>query len=127
MTDMFDLFVYGLLMPGQSGYDELGLADRTQRLGPDRVMGRLYDLGDYPGLVADGSGVVHGEILRSNDASLLAELDAYELYDPEDLDRSDYRRVRIVTLDRAPPAWTYIYLRPLNECPIIETGDWRNR
>ena len=29
MTDMFDLFVYGLLMPGQSGYDELGLANRT--------------------------------------------------------------------------------------------------
>ena len=127
MTDLFDLFVYGLLMPGQSGYDELCLADRTQRLGPDRTTGTLYDLGDYPGLIAEGSGVVHGEILRSSDATLLADLDAYELYDPENLDCSDYRRLRITTLSGNLPAWTYIYLRPLNGCPIIEAGDWRNR
>ena len=126
MTDMFDLFVYGLLMPGQSGYDELGLTDRTQRLGPDWVAGTLYDLGDYPGLIAEGSGVVHGEILRSSDATLLADLDGYELYDPENLDCSDYRRVRITTLCDIP-AWTYVYLKPLSGCPIIETGDWRNR
>ena len=127
MTDMVDLFVYGLLMPGQSGYHELGLADRTQRLGPDRVCGTLYDLGDYPGLIVEGAGMVHGEILRSSDATLFAELDAYELYDPENLDCSDYRRVQIATFDRALPVWTYVYLRPLNGCPVIETGDWRNR
>ena len=125
MAELFDIFVYGLLMPGQSGYAELNLANRARHLGPGRVRGSLHDLGDYPGLTLRGAGIVHGEILRSSDSKLLSDLDAYELYDPENLANSEYRRVRIALLDSGEIVWAYVYLRPLAGHPIIATGDWR--
>jgi len=127
MAALIDLFVYGLLMPGQSGYADLDLARRAQHLGAGRISGTLHDLVDYPGLILGGAGIVHGELLRSDEPDLLAELDAYELYDPENISGSEYQRVRIALLDGAEVAWTYVYSRPLDGQPVIASGDWRNR
>lgn len=124
---MFDIFVYGLLMRGEPGFDELSLARRAHYVGRERVSGTLYDLGDYPGLIRDGIGIAQGEHLRSGDATLLADLDAYELYDPDDLGASDYIRTRINMLGSGRLAWTYVYVGPLNGCSAIASGDWRSR
>lgn len=124
---MFDIFVYGLLMPGERGFDELNLVERSQRLGHERVNGTLYDLGDYPGLILGGTGLVHGECLRSSDQALLADLDAYELYDANNLEASEFLRTRIALLGSGQLVWIYVYLRPLGACSVIASGDWRAR
>ncbi len=79
------LFVYGSLMPALTS--AFGRAERTRLanestvIGPAHVAGRLYDLGDYPGLVCDEHAPtqVHGELLRLVSAKqTFAWLDAFE-------------------------------------------------
>ena len=80
-----DLFVYGTLMPHATtayGRDMRARLGREARLmGAATVCARLYDLGQYPGLVpsTDPSDVVHGVVLRLTDSEAsLPWLDAYE-------------------------------------------------
>jgi len=127
MNEPVLLFVYGLLMPGSSGFQALGLADRVERLGPERIAGRLHHLGDYPGLIPRPQGVVHGELLGLPHPGLFDEIDAYELYDPENPAGSEYLRVEVDLLDSARRAWTYRYNRSIAGKPIIATGNWRVR
>lgn len=95
-----------------------------RRLGPERVAGRLYHLGDYPALVPGGAGIVRGEALAFSGPELLDTLDAYELYDPENPDKSEYCRVRVTLLDSGRSAWTYAYNRPVTNRPVIAAGSW---
>lgn len=125
MTDEIALFVYGLLLPGEKGFESLGLAAHARRLGPERIAGRLYHLGDYPGLVPGGRGIVHGELLMLREPALFATLDAYELYDPENPDKSEYLRMRVDLLDSGRSAWTYAYNRPVANRPVIAAGCWQ--
>jgi gamma-glutamylcyclotransferase (GGCT)/AIG2-like uncharacterized protein YtfP len=127
MNDDYLFFVYGLLMSGGPGFLALGLQSRVRRLGPARVYGRLHHLGDYPGLVIGGRGIVHGELLAFSDPHLVDELDAYELFDPENHAGSEYLRVEVDLLGADSPAWTYEYNRPVKDRPIIATGNWRTR
>jgi gamma-glutamylcyclotransferase (GGCT)/AIG2-like uncharacterized protein YtfP len=55
------LFVYGTLRMGGSN-DIRRFGPYSRLLGPARVRGRLYDLGDYPGLVLGGLDWVSGEL-----------------------------------------------------------------
>lgn len=123
MSERFRLFVYGHLRRGQVGYERLGLAQHVQWLGEAQVHGRLYDLGDYPGLVLEGEGRVQGELLAFNDPVLWASLDEYEDCDPENPDASEYRRVEIELLG-AGRAWTYVYNRPVGDLALIAGGRW---
>lgn len=84
------LFVYGSLMPHLTG--AFGAVERARLgaesivLGPARVAGTLYDLGDYPGLLlaraphgGAGVGDVHGTLLMVRDpAATFAWLDQFE-------------------------------------------------
>ncbi|MCW2387973.1 gamma-glutamylcyclotransferase (GGCT)/AIG2-like uncharacterized protein YtfP [Sphingobium sp. B11D3B] len=119
-------FVYGLLMTGGPGFAALGMEGGVRRLGPDRVVGRLYHLGDYPGLVTGESGVVHGELIGIRDPLLLEKMDVYELYDPEKPGASEYRRVEVDLLDSGRRVWTYEYNRSVEGLPVIANGQWRN-
>jgi len=125
MTDERLLFVYGLLLPGEKGFESLGLATHVRRLGPERIAGRLYHLGDYPALIPGGAGIVRGELLAFTEPGLLDKLDAYELYDPENPDKSEYRRVQVDLLDSGRSVWTYAYNRPVTGRPVIAAGSWR--
>lgn len=127
MNDPILFFVYGLLMTGGTGYRALGLETRVRRLGRERIAGRLYHLGDYPGLVTGRHGLVHGELFAIGDPRLVEELDAYELYDPDNPARSEYRRVEVDLLVSGRRAWTYEYNRSVKGKPVIATGNWRTR
>ena len=81
------LFVYGSLMPQLTG--GFGDAERTRLgsestvFGPATLKGRLYDLGDYPGLMlpaaASEAGTVHGTLLHlAAPGRTLAWLDPFE-------------------------------------------------
>lgn len=118
------LFAYGVLRHGLIGYRSLELASRARALGRERINGRLYHLGEYPGIILGDNGIVHGELFAIEDPALWPELDAYELYDPERPRASEYRRVQVDLLDSGRRAWIYEYNRPVKDRPVIASGTW---
>jgi gamma-glutamylcyclotransferase (GGCT)/AIG2-like uncharacterized protein YtfP len=125
MNDPTLLFVYGLLMSDEMGFQSLGLETRVRVLGPERISGRLHHLGDYPGLVIGKHGIVHGELFAFSDPGVLEDIDAYELYDPENATGSEYHRIEVDLLGSGKRAYAYEYNRPIQNRPIIATGNWR--
>jgi gamma-glutamylcyclotransferase (GGCT)/AIG2-like uncharacterized protein YtfP len=124
MRERFRLFAYGHLRRGQIGHRLLELEQRTKWLGEARIHGRLYDLGDYPGLVLGGEDIVHGEVIDFDDAALWAPLDAYEECDPDQPETSEYRRIEIDLLDAGGRAWVYVFNRPVEGLTPIASGVW---
>lgn len=118
------IFVYGTLRPGDVGFVETGLVGRVECLGIAQVCGTLYHLGDYPGLVLGGSGLVTGELLLPRDEGVLPLLDEYEMYDPANEKGSEYLRVRVGLFRPSLSCWIYVYNRPLDNTPIIPGGEW---
>lgn len=116
--------VYGSLragfgLPDRPAIDEDLVVDRGACL----ISGRLYDLGDYPGLVP-GDGVVHGELFELRDLAVLKAFDKYERYDARNPEKSLYLR-RAVRLVHPPcDAWVYVYNQSLHSAYHIASGDW---
>jgi gamma-glutamylcyclotransferase (GGCT)/AIG2-like uncharacterized protein YtfP len=130
------LFVYGTLMTAAAGV-RLGRSTRARlqregvSLGAAAMLGRLYDLGRYPALVAavEGDDLVHGEVFRLADpARAFPWLDAYEDVRPDD-PASEYERVvRPVRLQAGSEvaAWVYLYRGDLSRARHIAGGRWRS-
>ncbi len=123
------LFAYGTLMTGLSRRPLLKGAVLEAR---GRMRGTLHDLGEYPGLVLEGTGWVLGELYRVPDmAKRLAALDRAERYDPANESGSLFVRRRVAVLigdGSTREAWVYV----LNDRggspgrgPRIDSGDWR--
>lgn len=121
------VFVYGTLRPGQPAFKELRLAERVVCLGPATVAGTLYDLGDYPGAILGDSGVIAGELLMPRDDAVFTVLDAFELFNPQNPDQSEYLRVQTMTSADEASAWIYVYNFALNGARSIPSGDWSDR
>jgi gamma-glutamylcyclotransferase (GGCT)/AIG2-like uncharacterized protein YtfP len=113
----------GLALPAQPGaFDDL-----LGRREPCLLTGRLVDLGAYPGLVdaLDPAGpTVVGELCHLADGADLAPFDAYEGFDPERPETSQYRRRRVVLRRPALEAWTYVYNRAWDASMVVSSGDW---
>lgn len=120
------LAVYGLLRKGEVGFARFGLARAFEHVGSCVIPGRLFDLGDYPGLVA-GEGSVIGELFRVTDMSLMSQLDAYEDYDASDENGSRYLRRDVSLIEPAVTAWVYLWNRSVEGCGPIASGDWLAR
>lgn len=111
------IFVYGTLRPGGSNHHRLAGAIP---LGAGSVLGKLYRVDWYPGvLLGDAGDEVHGEVFAV-DVATLAALDAFE--------GAEYRRVRTLVRrnDGAPPieAWIWEYLIHVAGLEEIRGGDW---
>lgn len=113
---MTRLFVYGTLKRGCKNHRHIagqcyvGLASTAPGY-------RLYDLGDYPGMVSDEakSGAVQGEVWAVDDTAL-ARLDDFE-----GVGEGIYRRAPVAL---AAPfddevTYTYLYLRDLAGARVI--------
>src|SRR5436190_18383391 len=74
------LFVYGTLRTGLRPNEVAPLLSAIKLVGSATVRGRLYDLGEYPGVVLEeGCGLVIGELLEmSVSPTPLSALDSYE-------------------------------------------------
>ncbi len=120
---MTRLFIYGTLMPGLRLEAEMHGA---RFMAPAQVLGRLFDLGRYPGLL-HGDGQVTGEVYEVDDEHLV-RLDGVEGVVPGDRTESHYWR-EVVTVCGGPlqgqPVQTYVYNRPVDDCTPIPHGDYR--
>jgi gamma-glutamylcyclotransferase (GGCT)/AIG2-like uncharacterized protein YtfP len=130
------ILVYGTLRKGEradlsSGFYSYGV----DFIGPDRVNGRLYHLGAFPGVKGlshdfafhEDAPVVTGEVFRIRDQSIVALLDAYEGYRSEEPDRGLYDRQQAMT-EIGRKVWVYTYNGMIHEDQRIASGDWvRNR
>jgi gamma-glutamylcyclotransferase (GGCT)/AIG2-like uncharacterized protein YtfP len=112
------LFIYGTLHPDRAPAEIADAARGLRPVGPGTIRGKLYDLGEYPGVMLDPSTseTIHGEVFAVPDAETLARLDRYEDYRPEDASNSLFLRVQTtVTLDAGSTevCWVYVYNREL--------------
>ena len=136
-----DLFVYGTLMRDASGVFGQTERDRLRAestsVGPATMQGKLYDLGQYPGLVIgpDG-GAVQGEIITLVDPDrTLAWLDLYEGVEPsqsgvDGIPSPEYvRRPVAVSLYNGElcKAWVYAYIGPLRGARLLPEARWTGR
>lgn len=128
----YPLFVYGLLRRGMSaGLEAFVGPGAANLLCEATLLGKLYDLGEYPGvLLDDGPSVVHGELWRVRDTGAWATLDDFEGIGPGFAEPTLYRRVLATAqplLGEAQTCWVYVYNREVGEAPRIPSGDWADR
>jgi gamma-glutamylcyclotransferase (GGCT)/AIG2-like uncharacterized protein YtfP len=98
------------------------------------IQGKLYDLGDFPGVLeTDGgqAGRVAGELYQLSDPELaLKTLDQYEEFFRLDHDSSLFvRKVALVNLENrgSKDAWVYFYNQKVDERALIPSGDYRDK
>jgi gamma-glutamylcyclotransferase (GGCT)/AIG2-like uncharacterized protein YtfP len=108
--------------------DRLGVGVGLRRIGACRVPGLLFDLGPYPALrlAQTPADCVRAELHAILDPGVLAILDEFEGFDPQDHPGSDYVRQSIELLEpRGIRAWIYVYNREPGAERRIAGGDWR--
>jgi gamma-glutamylcyclotransferase (GGCT)/AIG2-like uncharacterized protein YtfP len=121
---MEKVFVYGTLRRGGSNHFRL---DGAEFLTTGEIIGRLYRIDWYPGLVLDPVGDdILGEVYTL-DLEILANLDRYEGLAAGDHEGSEYRRVlTTVTSDAGETftAWVWEWLGECDENQRLSGGDW---
>ena len=125
------LFAYGTLQPGLAPKSMAQATAKLRAVGPGFVRGVLYDLGHYPGAIADASatGKISGTVMElPDDSDVLRALDDYEGFDPQSPDTSEFIRERQkveMANGGTLMCWFYRYNGPLDETQIIMSGSWR--
>jgi len=126
---MQTVFIYGTLRAGEA--NDIGEAAARNDiaaptlLGSATVRGRLFDFGNYPGLVVDEAGVdVRGDVYEIDDA-LVAVLDEIEAVYPGVEDRFVARDV-MVKVDGNVVNCRFYPVAPgaVKGLPEIRSGDW---
>ncbi len=124
------VFVYGSLRRGAPGGMSRLLQPGSRPGGRARVRGRLLDLGAWPGLVADVTGWVQGELHHLRDPDqVLARLDCYEGC-ASGQPTSGFQRIEMQAFrsgGRAVRAWAYVYTGTRAGRAWMISGDWLRR
>ena len=117
------LFVYGTLRRGERA--DLGREEiRCTFLGEDHINGKIYNVGTFPGLIAEamhfdpGKPFVTGDVFRLRDESIISQLDHYEGYPHL------YNRIETETA-KGLHVWAYTYNHDVTEERLILSGDWK--
>jgi gamma-glutamylcyclotransferase (GGCT)/AIG2-like uncharacterized protein YtfP len=134
MTAPVLLFVYGTLRRGSGHLMAERLASAATYVGDASVNGALYDTGTFPAcLPPEGpADRVHGDVWALQPAAaaeLLALLDRYEGYAPDDRYDSLFVRVRVQVEfgdGSVQEAWMYRYNEVAQALTRISSGDWLN-
>ena len=122
------LFVYGTLLD-ESNEFAIYLKENCSFYRKGRFRGRLYDLGEYPGAIADENypGYVYGSILGlKNTAEALQYLDDYEGFgEDQEWPNLFIREMAEVETDGGRiGCWVYLYNLPVEGFRVIELGDY---
>lgn len=127
------LFAYGTLQEGLAPREVAPLVARMRRVGEGTVAGTMYDLGHYPGAVLEaGSGRrIAGTVFETpDDLEWWRALDAYEEFDPELPEASQFVRVRCeveLAAGGTLECWMYVYNRSVKGAAVVESGAWKKR
>lgn len=123
VTRELHVFVYGTLRQGDDN-DITRLHPAPRFVGPASVMGTLYHLGRYPGLVLQGSTPVRGEVYAIT-AALERRLDEIEEIYPQQTDEY-FKRIIAVTVNGACIDCIVYEINPayIAGKPVLTRGDW---
>jgi len=113
---------YGTLRPGGGAMARLGITGRVTHLGPCLIRGDLYAVSWHPGLVS-GVRMVRGDLFDVPD-DLVAMLDDFEGFIPDDRAASRYLRVAEPLLEPQTEAWVYRWRGPVSTGVLLPEGDW---
>lgn len=120
------LFVYGTLLQKDNQFG-VYLKKHCIFLSSGKIKGRLYDIGEYPGLLLDTDGYfIHGSIYSIDSEEVLHALDAYEGVGPDEEQPNLYLRMNcpVVTNNGESDAWVYVYNLPIEGLPEIPLGNY---
>lgn len=124
------LFAYGTLRKNHEHPMSRWLNERADWVGSGYFQGKLFNLGDYPGVVKsnDADDRVLGDIYRINRPTMiLAILDRYEQCSIDHPRPHEYiRRIETVKQDNHQElnTWVYLYNRPVTGLNRIASGDY---
>jgi gamma-glutamylcyclotransferase (GGCT)/AIG2-like uncharacterized protein YtfP len=127
------LFAYGTLQPGLAPKSMAQATAKLRAVGPGFVRGVLYDLGHYPGAIADASatGKISGTVMElPDDSDVLRALDDYEGFDPQSPDTSEFvREQQEVGLASGGTlmCWFYRYNRKIDAARVFPSGEWQKK
>lgn len=127
------LFVYGTLIPGCEPAGMSPVCQHMRVVGEATVLGRLYDVGEYPAAVLTDAPVgatIRGMLVGIDDEGAWRDLDRYEGCPADRKTAGLFRRVRtLATLadGTATECWIYVYNRDLHGARPIAGGCWRSR
>ena len=122
------LFVYGTLLDEQNEF-AIYLKQNCSYYSKGRFRSRLYDLGEYPGAIADENypGYIYGSIFElKNTAETLKYLDDYESFgeDQEQPNLFIREMAEVETDSRRINCWVYLYNLPVEGVRVIESGNY---
>jgi gamma-glutamylcyclotransferase (GGCT)/AIG2-like uncharacterized protein YtfP len=128
ITNSSYLVLYGSLMSSFPTQEVLGLQNRMILVGQCKLHGKLYDLGEYPGLIigSEGNQLVSAELYRFADPEILSVLDDFEDYKAGNEQESLYIRVLVNVHEPFLKAWVYVYNRNVSDSKRIKHGSWEN-
>ena len=124
------LFVYGTLRKDARNSMYQLLMHQATFVGCAWVQGRLFNLGEYPGLVPsfDSGSWVQGEVYAlDNPLQTLSRLDEYEGCAPSDPEPHEFERVEldvVMKSGKRENAWAYVYKGSTMNKREILTGDY---
>jgi gamma-glutamylcyclotransferase (GGCT)/AIG2-like uncharacterized protein YtfP len=124
------LFVYGTLLDDDNEFGRY-LEHNCSFYAKGRFKGRLYDIGEYPGAVADDSnGYVYGSIYIMNNAiETLKFLDDYEGFGEDQEQPNLFVRevIEVETNKGLINCEAYLYNLSVDGLRVIESGDYRKK
>ena len=127
MTDY--LFVYGTLVRNSKHNSEFML-DKMEYVGTGKIHGKMYDLGEYPGVIENNEKYVYGEIYRAHDLKILSAIDEYEGVDHIEPQKGLYiRKITNAILDHGKEiqVFAYFYNKSIKNAKEIPSGKWNKK
>lgn len=126
----YHLFVYGSLRSGFKSPAYEYISRYFILVGPAKVRGKLFDLGEYPaGVPATGETFVVGELYRVKKEAefswAIGQLDDYEGMNTEAGENALYQRdiAEVHIEEHQVPAWVYWYRGDVSQAPLVPSGD----
>ena len=124
------LFVYGTLAGESAPKEVAGAFNKLRYVGRGFILGRLYDLGKYPGAVLNGNPRerIFGKLYQlPGDPEVLDRLDKYEEFDPGHPSQSLFKRSQ-ASINRPNKTkvkgWVYEYNGDTTTLPRIKNGQY---
>ncbi|MFA8450823.1 MAG: gamma-glutamylcyclotransferase [Bacteroidales bacterium] len=129
------LFVYGTLLSNVPSRMEHFLRNNTKIIGQGYVLGRLYDLGDYPGAIYDinSKNKIYGELIELKNKHTLETIDNYEELGAQWPEPTEYMRIMVTVHLKISnknsykrlTAFFYNYNYPVSEWDKIDSGNYK--